>query len=153
DATGVLASTDTIYDPLGRVLATSRQTANGAPVARYPLNETTGKTAADAAGNAPAVSTGIVSWTTDHGGAFVNNGVAQSALVTSAPAVDTTRSFSVSAWVTLTDPPSGNKTAVGQDGTRRSGFFLGNDSAVNRWRIQMCPPNTDAGNCVEAGAT
>jgi hypothetical protein len=63
------------------------------------------------------------------------------ALVTSGPLVDTTGSLSVSAWVYLTENTQ-YRVAVGQDGTRASGFKLG-ESPTQGWLIVMSDADTD----------
>lgn len=65
------------------------------------------------------------------------------ALATSGPVVDTTKSFTVSAWVRPTFiEPVGDRNAVGQDGANTNeagGFYLGmrRDSQGPHWSFQM----------------
>ncbi len=53
--------------------------------------------------------------------------------MTSGPVLDTTQSYSVSAWVNLNATPSHDETVVSQDAVHNSGFALQYDSAANRW--------------------
>lgn len=61
----------------------------------------------------------------------------------SGPALNTAQSFSVSAWVKLTDT-AGSHVAVAQAGTSSSGFFLEYDHSTNRWTF--AGETTDASN-------
>ncbi len=146
DASGASQTTRRLYDRVGRLMAqTADPDGDSAPVGWWKLNETTGLTAADASGNSPATAPTGVTWSTNHGGSAVFNETGS--MATTGPVIDTTRSFTVSAWVKLGSAVSGNKGAVSQDGTFRSGFSLGYDfEEYNRWQMGMCEPNTD-GNC------
>jgi hypothetical protein len=68
------------------------------------------------------------------------NNVART-LQTAGPVVRTDQSFSVSAWVHLDAiPPAGVETFLSQDGTWRSGFFLGlrpNSTGAMCWTMLM----------------
>jgi hypothetical protein len=66
-------------------------------------------------------------------------------LIGNAP-IDTTRSFTVSAWVKLATGATGGSvgTVVGQDGNNQYGFLLGYDTAANAWRFSMQPDDTAA---------
>jgi RHS repeat-associated protein len=139
------------YDPAGREVATTEYTTSrSAPVARWKLDENEGTTAADAAGNSAArLSDSGVQWSTDsppsrpdlHGSVSLAGG----RLATTGPAVDTTRSFTVSAWVRM-DEAQSNQIAVSQDGTRYPAFGLGYDSEANAWQMSMCA--ADRPECV-----
>ncbi|GAA3092407.1 LamG-like jellyroll fold domain-containing protein [Streptosporangium carneum] len=126
-------------------------------VAYYKLDETSGTTAADSSGhNATATLTGPVTHDTGQlGQALVfandqsdNNGNDAYA-ATAGPLLHTNASFSVSAWVKLTDPV-GEQTVFSQSGTVQPGFALAyNDSPGNpdldqKWWLSM--PATDAGS-------
>lgn len=52
--------------------------------------------------------------------------------------LDTGRSFTVAAWVKLTN--TGYRRVVSQDGVLRGGFFLGHHGAANRWSLYLCHP-------------
>lgn len=68
------------------------------------------------------------------------------AAVTSAKVLDTTTSFTVSAWVKLNTLTNGNRnqTVVSQDGNNISAFFLGLDAATGKFRFQR-PANDVTG--------
>src|SRR5262245_61919046 len=102
------------------------QTPSASPAAYLTFDEGSGTLAADASGNGHVATLfGASGWT----GALVGN----SALVLPGrngsyaeiptPVVDTTRSFTVAAWVKL-DRLSGYQTFVSEDGDILSSFFL-----------------------------
>jgi len=79
------------------------------------------------------------------GGATWEDGVAGGALhldgtsgyaATTGPVLDTSASFSVSAWARLTSK-SGNRAVLSQDGTHRSAFYLQYYSSTDRWRLSF----------------
>ncbi|MFE4535355.1 LamG domain-containing protein [Streptomyces scopuliridis] len=77
---------------------------------------------------------GRVEWSDDRNGSVWFNG--ESYVETSRAVVDTTRSFTVSAWARLTS--SGEfYTVAAQDGGAISGFFLQYAQDDNRWRLAM----------------
>jgi hypothetical protein len=82
---------------------------------------------------AQAGSVSGVSWGSVHGGCGVFNGTS-SDVTTSGPVLNTAAgsSFTVSAWVYLTKD-NGFATAVSQDGSVNSGFYLQYSLADNRW--------------------
>lgn len=103
-------------------------TADTAPVAagHWALDEGSGTTAADSSGNGRTGTLGTgASWTAGQVGASAVSlpGTANGNIDIPEPVVDTSRSFTVSAWVRL-DNLSGFQTAVSIDGTNISGFFL-----------------------------
>jgi len=98
-------------------------------VGSWTLNENTGTTAGDSSGKGlNATLRNGATWTPGRsasaGSAVQLNGLNQS-VETSSPAVDTTGSYSVSAWAKLDSVPGGWTTVVSQDGkTGASPFFL-----------------------------
>jgi Concanavalin A-like lectin/glucanases superfamily len=127
---------------------------------RWELDEGTGTLARDssAAGATPNTGTlsGGATWTTvnaadarpDDGGLpdgthavdFTGSG----AVTAGGPALRTDASFTVAAWVRLTDPNTGVRTAVSQDGSRASGFYLQYRQPSGKWVWLM--PGADADN-------
>jgi RHS repeat-associated protein len=154
DSSGVLGTTETMYDAMGRVRARTSYPKTGlTPVARWPLNETTGTKAADSSGNSPATMSSGATWSTDHGGSVAFDSTSSTALTSAAPAVDTTRSFTVAAWVKV--PAVGfNSAIVSQGSLNGSSFVLGAKSRVvqlDRWEMTVCPSAaTTATQCVTA---
>ncbi|HKT00126.1 MAG TPA: LamG-like jellyroll fold domain-containing protein [Rugosimonospora sp.] len=144
DSTGSTLTTRALYDPMGRVLAQTVDQGTVAPTGRWKLNDGTGTTAVDSAGNSAGTATSGVTWSGDHGGsaAFTGSG---SVIATAGPVVDTTQSFTVAAWVYLT-AATGTSVAVSQAGTQVPGFDLRYDSsnhwAMARWSTDTPNPAT-----------
>ncbi|GAA2028494.1 LamG domain-containing protein [Nocardiopsis rhodophaea] len=116
------------------------------PVSYFPLDEGQGLNAADRvhSGRTATGSRGI-DWTRGRLGDFHRlNGAAvetdgkDGRLVTDGPVVDTSKAFSVAAWVRL-DDPSRNHTAVAQEGEWHSGFYLGYSHAKGKWYFKLPP--------------
>ncbi|GAB3143529.1 hypothetical protein GCM10027290_19980 [Micromonospora sonneratiae] len=134
DPTGVLARSETMYDPMGRVVAETTHNSLTTPVGRWRFDQTTGATAKDSVGNNPAAATDVT-WSTERGGAATFNGTS-SYLATDSPAVDSARSFTVAAWVKLTDNTARRKV-LATVGKQQSSFELRYDNSNNRWRFVM----------------
>ncbi|MEV7252875.1 LamG domain-containing protein [Streptomyces cyaneofuscatus] len=77
---------------------------------------------------------GHVDWREDRGGSVWFDG--DSFVRTEQAALDTSHSFTVSAWARLTSD-DGFHTVAGQDGDNISGFFLQSTQDDNRWRLAM----------------
>jgi alpha-N-arabinofuranosidase len=115
------------------VTATTTATANAAtpepatpkPVAHWAFDEGQGTVAHDSSGNGhDGTLTGAdAGWAPGKVGPFALSVTPQSAVDAPAGIVDTTKSFSVSAWVKL-DSLAGYQTFVSVDGTNLSGFYL-----------------------------
>jgi len=90
----------------------------------WKFDEGTGGTAADSSGGGhPLTLQGGASWTTGVVGPSALAVSPQQAAVSSGPVIDTSKSFTVSAWVDLANT-SGYQTFVSEDGTQVSGFYL-----------------------------
>ncbi|MFD0633778.1 LamG-like jellyroll fold domain-containing protein [Catenulispora yoronensis] len=105
------------------------------PTSEWKLNEGSGTTAADTGSSAafPATFTGAASASPGRYGVF--GGPSSGYAATAAPAIDTTKSFTVSAWVYL-DYATSNQTFVTQRGSQAGGFqleFENNGLAGNVW--------------------
>ncbi|SMD20151.1 LamG domain-containing protein, partial [Kibdelosporangium aridum] len=110
---------------------------NNVHLGHWKFDEKDGKTARNAVeGGADGVLSGGASF--DETGASNNslklNGT-DGAMVTSGSVIRTDQSFSVAAWVNAREFVTGgaSMTAVGQDGTRMSGFYLQYNSIINKW--------------------
>ncbi len=145
DAYPTVDTTDYTYDPLGRVTSKTVQDSNNAQSWNASLggkwNLDDGATTVVPDGsteNHPGTLTGNVLWSsTAH--AFGEAGSAQfdatpgESITTSGPAVDTSKPFTVSAWVNLKDT-SDTHPVLTQDGTNGGvGFWLGYDHGLNAW--------------------
>ncbi|MFE3142916.1 LamG-like jellyroll fold domain-containing protein [Streptomyces scopuliridis] len=123
-ATGDISTADTTYDNLGNVTGTTAHDGTTAPVARFKLDETTGTTTADSSGaNHPGTLGTGVKWNPDRGGTADFDGTANAYAQTTGPVVNTSGSFTVSAWVKL-HAKTANNTFVAQEGKNASGFQL-----------------------------
>lgn len=102
-----------------------------------------------------ATATGSPEWTEDAfqrlPGAVDLDGATQW-LTTAGPAVRTDQSFTVAAWVNLRDATTATATALAQDGTNISGFFLGSrpDPTGPIWAFVL--RSADAGAGVSSAA-
>lgn len=143
DATGSQI-TDATYDPMGRMTSqTVRHAGTGEPNGWWRLNETTGSVATDATiAQRHATAGAGLTWAD---GAAKFSGATSSALKTAAPVLNTQQSFSVSAWVYLTSLDT-YSTAVAQEATVGSGFFLQYNWYWDRWVFARS--NTDTTNPV-----
>src|SRR6266498_3038156 len=123
---------------------------------RWNLDEGSGTTVADASGHGrTGTFSGGAAWgqgndagySSDGSATFTNASVQQ--VAASGSVLDTTQSFTVSAWVNLTDNTL-NRTAVSQDGNRTSGFFLGYSQPTNRWIFSRVTADSDSATAVRA---
>ena len=108
-------------------------------VASYAMEEGWGETADDQVGG-HALTLSNTRW----GGGFIGSGLrfdANLATATAARFLDTSGSFSVSAWLRLGDTADW-RTAVSQDGTNVSGFFLQYSFENKVWAFSM--PSSDS---------
>lgn len=105
---------------------------------RWMLADGSGTTtASDMLGAHPAALNGGVTWSQDPGycvtAAFDGTGY----LATSAPVMTTNASYTVSAWVRLTNP-SGQHTILSQSGSSHSPFYLQyDDGPPSTWRLYI----------------
>ncbi|ROO88264.1 RHS repeat-associated protein [Actinocorallia herbida] len=141
DAGGYPTVTSFSYDPMGRVTKRSVMSDDpGHPVAWWKLDQTTGKTVHDDSGTGFTAAAGTgVTWADS---AAALDGTANATIATNGPVVDTSQSFSVSAWVkpnTLT----GAQTIASQDGARQSGFVLKYEPSVGKYAFLRANTDTD----------
>jgi|GEM_PF-685730 len=142
-----LAVTDHAYDILGREVSQTRYRSTDrttTPVARWRLDETGGTAAADSAGNSPGTATGVT-WENDaeRGRVAAFTGASSSQITTAAPALDTTRPYTVAAWVRVdNDGKSGAVLTVpgaarvsASPANRDFAFQLRFDHTIDGWRV------------------
>ncbi|MFI1035873.1 LamG-like jellyroll fold domain-containing protein [Streptomyces sp. NPDC020951] len=111
-------------------------------------------------GNSPLTLNGTTTWTADatRGSVLTLDGTSGDA-TSSAQVLDTTGSYSVSAWVNLASLPTHNVTVAAQDGTEDSAFFLKYDySSQNKPAWSMAFTDSDVADptshvAYSAGAT
>ncbi|CAM5415478.1 hypothetical protein SALBM135S_03712 [Streptomyces alboniger] len=113
-----------------------------APAAGWTLGDAKGATAAAGMSGAPAATPGSgVTFgsegplgPTDTAASF--DGSEGAHLDAGKPAVDTSGTFSVSAWVNLPERPKDDVSVVSQDGTAVPGFDLGYDVDTRSWTFR-----------------
>ncbi|MCH5672358.1 LamG-like jellyroll fold domain-containing protein [Streptomyces gilvus] len=134
----------------------SSTTAGESPVSLgaagwWKLDDGENPTAGDhsGAGNAGTLNAST-SWSPENGGSAVFAGAGQ--ITTGGPVLDTTRSFSVSAWAKITTTPSGTwQTVLAQQGAQAAGFSLDYNPTAGRWAFDRA--TTDVASPTLAGAT
>ncbi|NED88480.1 LamG domain-containing protein, partial [Streptomyces sp. SID11233] len=118
-----------------------------APVASWALGDAAGATSAAGTSGAPDAKAGAgVTFGAEgpHKGADKAasfDGSENAYLDAGKPAIDTSHSFSVAAWVRADKAPTDNVTVISQDGTGEAGFELGYDVDTKSWTFRT--PLTD----------
>ena len=136
-------ATTTAADSSGNGQLGTYPGATDGPAAYYPFDDGSGTKAADAAGGANQLTLmNGPTWAGGHvGTGALNLDGTDDYAISAKSAVDTSNSFSVSAWVNLTNV-GGNRTVVGQDGVNASAFYL--QVYYGRWAIASY--NSDSTN-------
>jgi hypothetical protein len=118
------------------------------PAARYDFEEDNAITAVDGTGKGGDATrpSGTTTWVPSsyRGGGM--NFSSSGYLATAGPVLDTSNSYSVSAWVYLTTGGTGNRTVVSQDGNNTNPFFLQyyNAEGNANWSFQTRPTDSTA---------
>lgn len=150
-------STTYTYDPMGnKTSQTVDDPTAGAPAGWWTLTQASGTTVADSSGTGNQATATGVTW---GGGGAGLNGQGNQKIATRGPVVDTSGSFTVTAWVNMAAKTGGNEDVVSQDAGSVSGFYLGYDSGDNAWGFerpredQNDPPDLSAaeGGTVNTG--
>ncbi|MFJ9585492.1 LamG-like jellyroll fold domain-containing protein [Streptomyces acidicola] len=120
------------------------------PVARWTLDDGNGTTAADSSGTDRPLQLTSSSWEDKArlGGGLRGNGSNVSG-TTSASVLDTTNSFTVSAWARLTAKDHVS-TVVTQSGTRAGGFQIYYSQSYDRWVFNRYSADTDDPTIIRA---
>lgn len=112
--------------------------------AGWSLDESGSAVAADGSGNGKQLSvTGGYSWVPGHNGGGLRLDGVSGYGATTVPVVDTSASFTVSAWVNPADL-SGTYTVLSQGGTQVPGFVLRYAKDTNHWAFGMNPADDPA---------
>ncbi|QIY96386.2 LamG-like jellyroll fold domain-containing protein [Streptomyces sp. S1D4-11] len=136
DATGYDRTTTSTYDAMGNVLSeTLYGDASGHPAGWWKLNQDSGTNITDSSGTGNTATAGSgVTWS-DSAAKFAGTTTGTGNLIdTTGPVLDTTASYTVSAWVNLSDT-STYRTFVAQGGTNRASFYLQYSKADNAYRF------------------
>ncbi|MFD9393174.1 LamG-like jellyroll fold domain-containing protein [Streptomyces sp. NPDC060000] len=136
DTSGYDRTTTNSYDDMGNLLAeTLYGDASGHPAGWWKLNQTSGRSVTDSSGTGNTATAGPgVTWADDaakFAGSTTGTG---DVVATNGPVLDTTASYTVSAWVNLADA-STFRTFVAQGGTNRSSFYLQYSKTDNAFRF------------------
>ncbi len=143
DSSGWNRTTTATYDASGNTLSkTLYGDASGHPAGWWKLDQTSGSTVTDASGtgNTAALGSGVT-WA---GGAAAFSGSTTGtggAIATNAPVLNTTASYTVSAWANLADL-STYRTVAAQGGTTTSSFYLQYSKAFAGWAF--IAPSSDS---------
>lgn len=143
-AAGTFTVTVTATDTAGVSSTTSQQVAVSAPPAGWwKLSDGPGTTAADSGtpGGHPATATGNAQLAP--GGYAMFDRAAGENLATTGQVVDTSKSFSVSAWAYLPYKAS-TYTVAAQNGTTSYGFWLGFDHTLDAWALETVQADATA---------
>lgn len=120
------------------------------PVASWKLDDGEGAVAADSSGNNRPLTLANTSWTDKArlGGGLRTNGTT-SAASTATPVLDTTNSFTVSAWARMTSKDHISTVAT-QSGTRAGAFQLYYSQAYDRWIFNRYAADADEPTIIRA---
>ncbi|MGW2696099.1 LamG-like jellyroll fold domain-containing protein [Streptomyces sp. NPDC001296] len=136
DPTGTTHTTSSTYDPMGNLTSQSvHEDGASHPNAWWRLDQTSGSSVSDNSGNGNTATAGSgVTWS--DGAAHFNGSTsgAGSVVATNGPVLNTASSYTVSAWVNLSDT-STYRTFVAQGGTNRASFYLQYSPPNNSFRL------------------
>ena len=122
-------------------------------IGHWTFDEGAGTTAADSSGGGhPLTLQGGASWTTGVVGPSALAVTPQQDAASSGPVIDTSKSFTVSAWVNLAST-SGYQTFVSEDGTQVSGFYLQLRADTGRFAFTRLAYDSTAAYGAVASAT
>ena len=122
-------------------------------IGHWTFDEGTGTTAADSSGGGhPLALQGGASWTTGVVGPSALAVTPQQDAASGGPVIDTSKSFTVSAWVNLAST-SGYQTFVSEDGTQVSGFYLQLRADTGRFAFTRLAYDSTAAYGAVASAT
>ncbi|MFJ5268379.1 LamG-like jellyroll fold domain-containing protein [Streptomyces sp. NPDC088358] len=143
DATGYDRTTTSTYDAMGNVLSeTLYGDASGHPAGWWKLDQDSGTHITDSSGTGNTGTAGAgVTWSDSAAKFAGTTSGAGNVVDTTGPVLDTTASYTVSAWVNLADT-STYRTFVAQGGTNRASFYLQYSKQDNAYRFHAA--NADA---------
>ncbi|MFF8944220.1 LamG-like jellyroll fold domain-containing protein [Streptomyces sp. NPDC014864] len=143
DASGYDRTTTNTYDDMGNLLSeTLYGDASGHPAGWWKLNQTSGRSVTDSSGTGnTATADPGVTWADDAAKFAGSSTGTGDVIATNSPVLDTTASYTVSAWVNLTDT-STYRTFVAQGGTNRASFYLQYSKADNAFRFHAANSDT-----------
>ncbi|MEV0742695.1 LamG-like jellyroll fold domain-containing protein [Streptomyces sp. NPDC050549] len=136
DSSGYDRTVTSTYDDMGNLLGeTLYGDASGHPAGWWKLNQTAGHTVTDSSGTGNTATAGSgVTWSDDAAQFSGDTSGHGDIVATNGPVLDTSASYTVSAWVNLHDT-STFRTFVAQGGTNRSSFYLQYASSQGVFRL------------------
>ncbi|WP_310363088.1 ricin-type beta-trefoil lectin domain protein [Catenuloplanes atrovinosus] len=137
--------------PWSGVDGTLTKGAPATPVASWAMDENNGTTLADGSGNGRPAALTSGTWTTGHTGAAVEFNGTGTVASTARTALQTNRSYSVSAWAKI-NPTTGTRTIVSQDGSGRNPFSLSANANTPEWQFLVTQTSASTYTKVSAGA-
>jgi RHS repeat-associated protein len=141
-------STGHTYDAQGDVTSsTTYGAAAGRPAAAWPLNQTGGTAVPDSSG---AGNTGTATNVTWSDGAASFPGDAGQGITTQGPVLDTSASFTVSAWANIAGGMNNYQGVVSQHSTSMDGFELEYDTSTGNWAWGRTSADTNSANWLVA---
>ncbi|HUN30603.1 MAG TPA: LamG-like jellyroll fold domain-containing protein [Trebonia sp.] len=142
-----IQQTSYTYDAMGNKTSQTVQDPDAeGPVGWWTLGQSSGTSVSDTSGTGNTATATGVTWS---GGTAKFSGQGGQDITTRGPVVDTTGSFSVSAWVNLAALTGDDETVVSQDAGSLSGFYLEYDPAQKTWGFELPqvdendPPDSD----------
>jgi RHS repeat-associated protein len=140
-----IQSTSYTYDPMGNeTFQMLSDPGSEGPAGWWTLTQSSGTSVTDTSGSGNLATASGVTWT--GGGAKFTGGAGQK-ITTRGPVVDTTSSFSVSAWVNLTAITGNDEEVMTQDAGSVAGFYLQINAGDSGWSFaqpqedEIGPPN------------
>ncbi|MFI5936340.1 LamG-like jellyroll fold domain-containing protein [Actinoplanes sp. NPDC051494] len=121
------------YDAAGNQTSESLWLTGADRAARWRLDGLTGGRAGDEVGNGALTPSSSVTFSAERSGAATLNGT-DGRLTSGATPVDSSRSFTVSAWVKL-GATGKTRQAVSAEGLKQNAFELRYDGPANRWKF------------------
>ncbi|MEU6773346.1 LamG-like jellyroll fold domain-containing protein [Streptomyces sp. NPDC046759] len=143
DASGYDRTVTDSYDHMGNLLSeTLYGDASGHPAGWWKLNQDSGTSVTDSSGTGNTATAGSgVTWS-DSAAQFSGDTSGKGDVVaTNSPVLDTSASYTVSAWVKLSDT-STYRTFVAQGGTNRASFYLQYSKTDNAYRLHTSNADT-----------
>ncbi|WP_239118632.1 ricin-type beta-trefoil lectin domain protein [Paractinoplanes ferrugineus] len=138
-----VSRSDTTYDRMGRVQQQTTYLAGGlTPTVRWPMDQTSGTTTADTAGNNTGTAAGAVAWSSQRGGAASFTGAAGSSIV-GQTAVDTLRPYTLSLWAKLAAKGADRHVASMNGDLGAAALDVFYDKTADSWKLTMAGRGPD----------
>lgn len=154
DSSGWDRTTSSTYDAAGNPLSeTLYGDASGHPSGWWKLDQSAGTNVTDTSGSGYTANATGVTWGNNAATFAATSG---QQVATNGPVLDTSSSYTVSAWVNMASLPTHNATIVAQNGTNASSFYLQYNYAhtgAPLWSMEQTDGDTAAPSFPSAYAT